>query len=261
MANSETEEKIVAVLFGIIELLSESVGMMEKMIDKPVFLDADKRMRRFRFEHPNALVFQVLMCVRIASGLRAAGILLMNGHTTEVGVLFRTIDDFIADITFVDELLEKGPDNVTVSQKEFLERYFVDDKRTTEELLEGRKRINYNERRQKVQASEARVFGLDNPDRTKKLVRAVDDVFSGVVHGSYSSVMEMYGGDSLDSTHFHTKGVPVRFSEYRHHLGLYVHRALNTFFKVSYNFGHRELAEQLRNLRRRFEASSAYTTT
>jgi len=259
MADLETENRIVQVLLGIIEMLSMSVAMMEQMIAKPTFLDAGTRSKRFRFEKPDALIFQVLMCVRIVSGLRAAAILLMNAHVTEVGVLFRTIDDLIAEINFVDELIEKGPENVTASQREFLDLYFVDDNRTTEDLLENRRKINYNERRQKVQASEARVFGGEDPDRIKKIVRAVDDVWSGVVHGSYSSVMTMYGGDGPDDAHFHTRGMPVRFSEYRHHLGLYVHRALNTFFKVSHNFGHTKLAEQLRNLRREFEASAAYS--
>jgi hypothetical protein len=202
VADRKTEEQIVAVLLGIIELLAQSVGIMEKMIEKPVFMDDGTSKRRFRFTNPDALVFQVLMCARISSGLRAAAILLMNAQTTEVGVLFRTIDDFIANINFADELIDKGPENVTVAQREFLETYFVDDKRTSEELLESRKKINYNALRQKVQAAEARAFGDGNPDRTKKMVNAIDDVFSGVVHGGYSSVMEMYGGESLEKACF-----------------------------------------------------------
>jgi hypothetical protein len=259
VADRKTEEQIVAVLLGIIELLAQSVEMMEKMIEKPVFMDDGTSKRRFRFTNPDALVFQVLMCARISSGLRAAAILLMNAQTTEVGVLFRTIDDFIANINFADELIDKGPENVTVAQREFLETYFVDDKRTSEELLEPRKKINYNALRQKVQAAEARVFGDGNPDRTKKMVNAIDDVFSGVVHGGYSSVMEMYGGESLEKACFNTRGVPVRFPEYRHHLGLYVQSALNAFFKVSHNFGHTELATHLIQLRRKFETSPAFT--
>lgn len=259
MASLEAERKIVGVLVGLIEMLAISVSLMEQLIEKPKFLDGGTAHRRFRFEEPDALTYQVLMCVRIASGLRAAAILLMSDHVIEVEVLFRTIDDFIADINFVDEIIEKTLENVTTAQREFLDKYFVDEKLTTEDLLERRKKVNYNERRQKVQASEARVFGGENPDQVKKIARAVDDVFSGTVHGNYTSIMTMYGGDGPEDAHFHTRGIPVRFSEYRHHLGLYVHRALNAFFKVSHNFGHAELAEQLIKLRREFEKSPAFS--
>jgi len=71
--------------------------------------------------------------------------------------------------------------------------------------------------------------------------------------------MEMYGGGALDTAHFHTKGIPARFSEYRHYLGLQVHLALNMFFKVAYNLGHDQLAHHLREMRREFEKSPAYT--
>jgi hypothetical protein len=207
--------------------------MMTGLIDKPVFLDAGTANARFRYERPNALTLQVLKCVRVVSALDAAVILLTRGHTTEVGVLFRTIDDFLADIMFVDEAVTTG--NANAAQQQFLDKYFVDEAM-----------INHNERRQKVQASEARTIGGDNPHRIKEIVSKVDDAFSGIVHGSYQSVMEMFGSGG-------------RFVEYRHHLGLYVHRSLNIFCKVAYNLGHEELSFMLRELRREFEASLAYT--
>jgi hypothetical protein len=61
----------------------------------------------------------------------------------------------------------------------------------------------------------------------------------------------MRGGDSLEETVFHLEGLPVRFPEYRHHLGLCVHRTLNTFSKVAFNLGHDELAAKLRAARGR----------
>jgi hypothetical protein len=70
----------------------------------------------------------------------------------------------------------------------------------------------------------------------------------------------MYGGDTLETAHFATEGMPERFSEYRHFLGLLVHNALNQFCKVTYNLGLNEVAHQLRELRREFEKSLAYTT-
>ncbi len=139
---------------------------MEQLIDKPAFLDEDTRDRRFRFDKPNALILQVLMCVRITSGLHAALALLRNYHTTEMAVLFRTIDDFLADAMFVDEVIEKGEASATAAQKKFLEQYFVDEKFGPTQVA----KVDLG-RRQKVQASEARTLGGENPDRVKKLVK------------------------------------------------------------------------------------------
>jgi hypothetical protein len=189
--------------------------------------------------------------------------LLASGHTTEIGVLFRTIDDFLADIVFADEIIERGLANATVAQREWLEGYFVDEKRTTDEMLadsvDPARRANHLKRRQKVQASQARVIGGDNPFHVKKIVKTIDDAWSGVVHGNYQSVMEMYGGETLDDARFRMDGVPTRRTSYRHFIGLLVHNALNEFFKVAVNLGLNDLAHELRELRREFEKSPAYT--
>jgi hypothetical protein len=263
MANADTEELFVGILAGIIKKLSLSVDEMAEAVGAPAFLDADKPTARFRYVNPDGRVYIVLMCVRIASALRAAMVLLVNNHTMEMGVLFRTIDDFCAEITFVSELLEKGDDdpNVTVEQKTFLERYFVDDSRTSEQMLadstDPKKKINYNARRQKVQASEMRFANIENPHRVKQMVKTIDDTLSGVIHGEYASVMELYGGLP---PRFHTEGMPVRFSAYRHYLGLQVSMALNSFCGAASKVGLPLLAERLRTLRQTFEKSSANTT-
>lgn len=245
-------------LWTHIECLAGLVAIFEEIIERPKLVGADTPQARFRFEKPNPHVLQVLMCVRVASGLRASMILLKADHTTEVAVLLRTIDDFLADIVFVDESIEKGVENVTESQRQFIDKYFVDDARTVEEQLAdgGKPRgINHNARRQKVQASEARLIGFENPDRMKKMVATIDDALSGVVHGDYASAMEMFGGNP---PHFHTKGMPVRYDGYRHHVGIYVHRALNVFCGVAYKLGHADLAHKIREIRRDFEKTSAY---
>jgi len=229
---------------------------MERLIPKPAFLDAGTKDKRFRFDSPTPQILQVLMCVRIASGLDACLDLLAVGHTTEIGVLLRTIDDFVGDVFFVDEVIDKGESNATTSQIKFLKDYFIDEK-ADPTVPPTRPDLK---RRQKVQASEARTLGGDNPYRVVGLVKPIDDVLSGVVHGSYSSVMELYGGASLDEAYFHTQGMLERCVEYRFFLGQKIHEALNTFFKVAYNLGDHDLANTLREERREFEKSAYYST-
>ena len=157
--------------------------------------------------------------------------------------MFRTIDDAVGDFFFVDEVIDTG--NANAAQAKYLAEYFDD-----------AKSVNDNERRRKVQAAEARFLWKGNPSGSKQSVKTIDNTFSGIVHGSYSSIMDMYGGNPA---RFHAEGVPVRFIEYRVHLGIYVHRGLNVFFKVAYNLGLHNLAESIRDLRQTFEKNPAYT--
>lgn len=257
MPDADKEKQYFTIICGLIDLLVMSVSVLEQTIEKPQFIDAEGSKPRFRYSDPDELTFELMMCARVASALRAAAILLQNCHTTEVAVLFRTIDDFIANFMSVDEVLIKGAENVTASQRTFLERYFTDDPRSVEEKMANRKKVNYNEWRQKVQASEARLLGGENPHQIKQIVQVVDDVFSGFVHGDYASTMEMYGGSTLAQTQFNVSGIPVRFQEYRQHLAIYVHRALNIFSRLAHNLGHQEISEKLRQARINFEASPA----
>jgi len=48
----------------------------------------------------------VLKAVRVVSGLNAATVLLEAGYVVEIGVLFRTIDDYVDEILFIGEVVE-----------------------------------------------------------------------------------------------------------------------------------------------------------
>jgi len=243
MKNNVPEDAILGILNGLITGLPMIVAQMEQVIQPPALLDAGTDKQRFRYENPDALTLEVLKCVRIASALRAAFTLLVNGHTIEVGVMFRTIDDACGDFFFVDEVIDTGKANA--AQAKYLAEYFGDEKS-----------INDNERRRKVQAAEARYLGQGNPSDAKQTVKTIDNTFSGIIHGSYSAMMDMYGGKPA---RFHVEGMPVRSIEYRVHLGIYIHRALNVFCKVANNLGQHELAETIRDLRQIFEKNPSYT--
>jgi hypothetical protein len=57
LADAAAEEQIVSVLGGIIDLLCMTVRQMEKLIEKPAFVDPDAPNHRFRFLHPDAQIF------------------------------------------------------------------------------------------------------------------------------------------------------------------------------------------------------------
>lgn len=126
------------------------------------------------------------------SGLNAALCLIRHGFTQEAGVLFRTIDDFLEDISFLDEAHYTTTPNEP--QKQFVEQFFAKDTRTTEEMMDGTPKTPRVSGKKK-RASESRTLGqFDNPEMVRRRLEAVDDVLSGYVHGEYPNIMELYEG-------------------------------------------------------------------
>jgi hypothetical protein len=228
-----------------ITLLGEAIPVLEGAINRPTFIN-DGRRARFRYERPDERTIQLLMCVRIASGLRAACLLVSYGHIIEAGVILRTVDDFFGDIIFVEEAIAAGPN---VVQAQFLHNYFLE---TTDP---GKRHVG---RKQKVQAAEGRMLSTDW-DTVRGWSAQIDSVYDGIVHGDYSPTMDIYRGG--DDPCFEVRGVtgapPV--STYRHALAQYVHRALNVFGILAIQVGRRDLSATLREARDTLECQPAYT--
>ncbi len=240
MNNQIDEMRRVNELGEYISLLEQATSYFQKIIGYPDFTpDAPAR-----YKSPNPRVIQFLLCVRITSGLRAAQILISRGHIIEVGVLLRTIDDFIGDIRFVKDAMDTTPNAV---QRKFIDGYFITDG-TSQHV--GRK--------QKVQASEGRFYGdlNNNPHHFTESVRAIDSMWDMYVHGDYEPVMELCEGNG-----FYTSGTQnlYRLRNYRKNIAIYVHRSFNIFFEFSYDLELLQLAEELAIHRSEFEKTDAYT--
>src|SRR5438445_7999092 len=216
------------------ELIKEAIRELEAALSRlvvkvgpPIYIvEADKP--RFRYATPDPIKLMVLKAVRVVSGLNAATVLLEAGYVVEMGVLFRTIDDYVDEILFIGEVVETR--TATTPQKSFIEAFFEDDTRTTTELLQDPPRRRRVERK-KIHASQDRVLGRFVPQRpglVRRMARAIDDVYSGVVHGSLTSIMELYEGGDRERFRVHGMLDTPRIRTYRIELAHYTHRALNT---------------------------------
>jgi hypothetical protein len=226
-------------LDGYVKLLADCIPYFEEAIGSPVL----NVPIGFRYENPGPRVIQVLLSVRIASGLRAAAILIRNLHIVEVGVLLRTIDDFIGDIRFVEEAIEKG-DNAVAYQKKFIEEYFVTD--GSREFIS---------KSQKVQACEGRFYNPENPHHFTEAMKAIDKNYDMFVHGDYEPVMDLHEDDG-----FCIEGIMnlIRIRSYRKEISHYVHRAMNIFAELAYKLDIQQLTHELIVNRKDFEKTQAY---
>lgn len=249
------------ILENAIEILEEAVDIFHSKLGNPAFI-SEVGKERFEYKNPSSLHFQFLKAVRIVSGLNAIGCLFEKGYTQEIGVLTRTIYDFIDEINYVQETHETG--NLTAGQKKIVDDFFSSRLKTAKELLsESGKRAWVTKR--EIITSMKRIFGrFCNPERIQKLLEVTHHVYSGYVHGYYAHIMELCEGNisvygniktkfrlrgSLDTPHI--EGCRDAFA------GL-IHRSLNTFGLLAMNLNLIALKDRIITMRKEIENKGIY---
>jgi hypothetical protein len=160
---------------------------------------------------------------------------------------------------FVEEAVRSG--QPTVDQKRFIEQFFAEQDFSVEEMMATDARGPRRVERRSVQALEARVlgeFGEGGSNRARRIVRTVDAGYSGYVHGSYMSAMELYvAGDDEGFMLKGTFGSP-HIKTMLGELVRYVHRTLNIFAGLAQSFVLDELALRLLAIRRKLDESPSF---
>lgn len=235
-----------------VDILERAVRRFTIKMRPPLFLPEESR-PRYRYPDPSPELLRSLKAVRVVSALNAAAPLLAEGFVIEVCVLLRTIDDFLTEMNFAvpDESGELGP-----KQQRFIDEFFAEDMPTQAEMRETRKRPGRVAKKH-MQANEARWLSqvTGDPHTISTVSRNVNDMFSGCVHGSYISVMEMYNGERFPLSGLSPAGSSRGYAE---QLAFYVHRSLNTFMRLAYDLELGDLVTELYDGRKRFESSGAY---
>mgnify|MGYP006955685585 CR=1 FL=1 len=113
------------------DLISQSLDRLEEAmktfllkIPNPIYIREKKSKVRFRFTHSseNSSLFQILKLVSIISNLRGCLPLFRMGFIQEIGILFRSINEKLTAIEFVQESHENG--NPTAKQQEIIKEFF-----------------------------------------------------------------------------------------------------------------------------------------
>lgn len=234
-------------------LLREALDVFEQKIGRPEFVGAAGK-ERFRYKTPTAQIFQVIKAVRIVSSYNACTCLLANGFAQESGAQVRMIYEFLHDIDFIQQGLESG--QMTANQQEMLDLFFEEDLPWPEERLATHSK-KATVVRKKVYAEVARGLRPENPDRIQRIIRLIEEVYSGYVHGAYPHAMELYiGGDWK----YFTDGMSEtrRPLEMLRAVVLSLSQALNQFAALAASFGDKDLFNRLVAQRNKLELSEFY---
>lgn len=240
-------------------ILDDALFLMEKTVDRfhgiigsPVFIREIGK-EHYQYENPTSRHFQFLKVVRIVSGLNAYRCLLEKGYVQELGVITRTIYDYIDEIEFVQEAHESG--KPTSGQKKIVDDFFRATPKTADELLKDiskRSRVTKKE----IFSSIGRFMSqFSKPERTQKIMSILHNTYSGYVHGDYLHIMEMYNGHD-----FHLRGMlgTPREDTFRLQFVMLIYRSLNCLVIFALSLGLTDLSASLREKCMEIEQSGLY---
>jgi len=250
IVSPDFQEQSYILLQNCVDMLENAASSFAECISKPIY-DSEP-IPHYLFKDPDQKTYVVLRCVRIASGFNASLKLLKYGYAQEVGVILRSILEFIHDMDFVFEgFINKDSEEKIQSM---IDTYFSEKYKNTRQLLEETKKQSSIPRK-KIYASIGRMYGRDNPHRYRQIAKALEEGYSGYVHGGYHQTMEMWDQKRMC---YEMKGQPYRIMQWLNYMSLIVHPALNIFSAVSHGFGLNQHMIELDKKRIELESSPVY---
>lgn len=147
---------------------------------------------RWRHAETNERTLVVTKLVRAASGLRAAMLLIDQGHTVEAVALLRTVADFATETQLISEGILEG--RFTEDQTRFIAQHHDEQPSTPEELAASEKE-HYVGRKAIAKAFKrlAEKSGGGGDDLLR-LAAFLNRGYDNYVHGKYESAMELFSG-------------------------------------------------------------------
>lgn len=231
--------------------VEHEVRQLGKDFDRPRFVSVNG-VNQFRHAQKDDLLLSYLKCVRAVSALHASVLLLRHGHAQEVGALCRCVDEFCEDVLFLSVPL--GSDGrYSRDQERLVKEFFQEEFPGFNNVMThapSRDRVP----RHKVWAGIARIRGMPvNPYDAQQLHRVLGRAFSGYIHGAYTHIMEMYGGDSAQHCAFHMHGMSARVPEMLEALASYAYRLTLTIEIVARRCNDEAVRNKVTEVRSRFE--------
>jgi hypothetical protein len=210
----------------------------------------------FRYTDQSVEAAVVQKCARMISGLNSILALLTAGFTQEVGAIFRMIDEFNEDITFLCDAIRTG--EITELHAQYLEFFYLEEFDNPDNpLLSTQKRPTVP--RKRIHAAIARMEGQEvNPSDSQDLHRTISQAYSGYVHAASPHCMDMYGGEPARFQVSSMLGTR-RIDEFYRNAWDYFYRSYLTIILAALSFQENDLLKDLYTFRAHIEAASGHT--
>lgn len=225
----------------IMNELNHTFRRLERQIAPPV-----------EHEHNGGIVFRYVeqtpqqamlqKFARVISGLHCCRLLLTNGFLQELGVIQRTLDDFVEDIMFFTYGVINS--DMTEHHKLYLRYHWMEES-------EGDTGNRGQVPRKHIRSYVARHSGND-PSSMISAGRAIYKGYSGFVHGSAEVIMDMC---TTDPPRYFLAGMlqsPL-YDDHRVDLWNYMYRGFTASVFMARMFGDQALADKCFRSIRKFE--------
>jgi len=211
----------------------------------------------YRYQERNIHQALVQKLARVVSGLHAARLLLAHGFLQELGAMNRMLDEFNEDISFLAYSVVFH--DTTDLHREYLEAFFEEEFDNPQSAIHSTQKRPMV-RRQKIRAYlSGKKIGLD-PSRGAEVMRTVDKIFSGFVHGASPHIMDMYNGDPPQ---FCLQGMlgTIHVDAHRENLWGYFYRSIGSFVITAKAFGDDSLVQSILAYMRNFAKANGQDFT
>jgi hypothetical protein len=188
---------LTAEISNKLKILETTVSEFKELVDKidcefphpKLVRHGDRYVFRHKPQERSDTLASYLKLVRIISLLKACLHLIHKGHMQEVYVLCRAIDEAEDDITFF--ALPLGETGTHERQMRLLKEFYQEEHDDPNDPLSNSKRDRVP--RKSIWAASARIPNdAAAPDSFLKNMKSIYSTFSGYVHGTYVTIMEMY---------------------------------------------------------------------
>jgi len=226
--------------------------VMEKDAPTPTEIVLDNR-KAVRYSSQNLEIAILQKLARYISGLNSSLILLSYGYTQEVGVLFRTLDEFQEDIFFLGIPLNGGERSPT--HERYLKNFYQEEYDNADSPFLSSQLRELIPRRviQAALANEGK--GSLNPSDSKENMRTLSKAYSGFVHGTSVHILDMINPANLK---YMLHGMPrtQRQNEFICNYWNYSYRGIVLMMYVSHTFGYPDIYNECVKFREFFEKTT-----
>lgn len=236
-------------------VLQRSFALLESKIEKPAFVYRGSY-KVFRYEKQSIEAAVIQKLARVISGLHATLLLLHGGFVQELGIIFRTLDEFNEDILFLCQAIRSG--GLTDLHQKYLASFYQEEFDNPDNpFLSEQNRPTIL--RRKIHAAIANMPENElNPSDGKEIHRTISQAYSGYIHGASIHIMDMYGGNPPK---YHLAGMlnTPQIKSYTLDAWNYFYRSLMSVMMVALSFREQELLKELYSFRQYFEEQSGRT--
>lgn len=238
---------------NMFQLMEASFRDFEAAIPNKPKLVSKSYGKVFRFEEQNIYQAIIQKLAHAQSTLRAIQILLEYGFVQEQAALQRILDEANEDILFLVYAVTN--DRITKLHQKYLDSFWQ------EEIDDSGNLLTSEQKRPMVPRKKIRAYIANieheklNQSQEIEMVRSLQNLYSGFVHGASPHIMDRYGGDP---PRFHIKGMlgTPRIKNHKRDFWSCIYRTFISHILVAKVLGANTHVETLTEHLKRFEKNA-----